>query len=91
MRIKGWKKDTHWEQLNDIYMSRISGGYWLVVGKQSKYGHNILEKSKPLEYVGVFVELRMLRGGKKFRKHFSTKNKAIKFAVNWMKRHPRGV
>ena len=74
-RIRGWKKIEKNGWINKFYtMIRITYNY-----PPSKYeGYT----------VGYFSSHHTMHGER--LKTFDTKTQAYRYAINWMKRHPRG-
>jgi len=94
MKVKGWKKIS--DTGSFIY-------YRKKIGKKGK--KDTKYQAIFLQYVGrpwgiywdVTVENEIRRGNvlvanykKVYEKKFKTKSQALKFAKNWMKKHPRG-
>lgn len=76
MRIRGW------------HVYRIQKGHsirWITNDNKTSFIKLVKEES-----CGWVVSIGIWRPNQIIRKHVTTKNKGIAFAVSYMKRHPRG-
>ena len=72
-----WKK----EKGKDLWRSNTSNAYLYVVKSYSSLGQWV---------VSVHNHWDVNRGGMEYGRYFDSKVQALKFAKNWMKRHPEG-
>ena len=84
-KIKNWKKE--FEKKNEIMYRNLITGNRLYIYKSEvfdewkvKYGKIYRRKQGRLVWYG----------GGKILKLFQYKKNALKFAINWMKKHPEG-
>lgn len=77
MKIKGWKKQNGYDWWNNTHI-----GQTLSIELSKGY-------LTPLKWAVIVTKPQYL-----YRKNrafgFRTKAQAVKFAISWMKRHPRG-
>lgn len=84
-RIRGWKLNR-WEQSETyrVYDSTVRPRAHLIIENTHTLDKGVVPR-------GIhWRAYTNLNTSEDFHKYFRTKAGAIKFAVNWMKKHPRG-
>jgi len=91
VRVKGWKKI--YVDKEQTLRGHIPEDQWIFHGKQERGSFSVITIYKMTSGKGkgrYFVEMWSNGRFDKYSPSFKTKSQALKYAINWMKKHPYG-